>query len=109
MRARRILIPYRPNEHFVGREPLLWEIHEALHRAPVATLTQSGPQAVVGQGGVGKTTLAREYAHRFWRLYDDILWVTATDETAIVSRPLVRGSRRGHDEGHPPGEFPLRR
>ena len=28
-------------------------------------------------GGIGKTTLANEYARRYWRLYPQILWVNA--------------------------------
>jgi tetratricopeptide (TPR) repeat protein len=82
---RRQFVPFSHNPHFVGREKQLNEIHEALHEARATALTQASPHAVTGLGGVGKTTLAREYAEKFWRAYHDILWVTATDETAIVS------------------------
>src|ERR1019366_4892866 len=44
---------------------------------PVAALTQGRVRALAAMGGVGKTTLANEYARRFWRLYPQILWVDA--------------------------------
>jgi GTPase SAR1 family protein len=34
-------------------------------------------QVVVAMGGVGKTTLANEYAHRHWQDYREALWVDA--------------------------------
>ncbi len=36
-----------------------------------------GCAVLTGTGGVGKTTLANEYARRFWPLYEQILWVDA--------------------------------
>ncbi|MGC1617510.1 MAG: TIR domain-containing protein, partial [Candidatus Acidiferrum sp.] len=77
-RAPRILdLPYPANPFFAGREDDLVRIHEELHQAPVAALTQGRVRALAAMGGVGKTTLANEYARRFWRLYPQILWVDA--------------------------------
>jgi tetratricopeptide (TPR) repeat protein len=76
-------LPYAHNPYFVGREALLLEIHEKLFRAPTAALTQGAAFAVAGLGGVGKTTVAREYAEKFWRLYRDILWVRAGRDTLL--------------------------
>jgi tetratricopeptide (TPR) repeat protein len=70
-------LPYAHNPHFLGRDELLLEIHELLHPAPTTALTQGSVQAITGVGGVGKTTIAREYAEKFWRVYQDILWVRA--------------------------------
>jgi hypothetical protein len=72
-----VLLPYRHNPYFVGREQLLLELHERLCLTPTAALTQGSVHAIAGLGGVGKTTLAREYAEKYWRLYRDILWVRA--------------------------------
>ncbi|NQT88976.1 tetratricopeptide repeat protein [bacterium] len=66
---------YRPNPNFVGRECEMNAICEALHRCPTTALTQGSTYAIAAAGGIGKTTLAREYAERFWRLYEQILWV----------------------------------
>ncbi|WP_339683098.1 tetratricopeptide repeat protein [Gimesia maris] len=68
---------YRPNPHFVGREEDLLKIHDALYLKPTAALTQGHSVSVHAMGGVGKTTLAREYAEHYWRCYQQILWVDA--------------------------------
>jgi len=70
-------LPYPANPFFTGRDDDLVRVHEELHQAPVAVLTQGRVRALAAMGGVGKTTLANEYARRFWRLYSQILWVDA--------------------------------
>ncbi len=77
-KARRVIVlPYTPNPYFTGREKDINQIHEALHTAPTAALTQGKVQALAAMGGMGKTTLANEYAHRHWRCYKQIFWVDA--------------------------------
>ena len=63
--ARTAHLRYRANPYFVGREQELNQINEALHRSPTAALTQGSAHAVSALGGVGKTTLARQYAEKF--------------------------------------------
>jgi tetratricopeptide (TPR) repeat protein len=70
-------LPYPANPFFTGRDDDLVRIHEELHTAPVAALTQGRVRALAAMGGIGKTTLANEYARRYWRLYPQILWVDA--------------------------------
>src|SRR4051794_9025413 len=58
------------NPRFTGRDGMLAELRRRL-RAGEGTLTV---QALYGLGGVGKTQLAIEYAHRFAADYDLVWW-----------------------------------
>jgi hypothetical protein len=110
-RASRIIdMPYPANPFFTGRDDNLVRIHEELHQAPVAALTQGRVRALAAMGGVGKTTLANEYARRFWRLYPQILWVDTQTGLesgfALLFEKLfpARGGRGAEAAGEgPPG------
>ncbi len=73
--ARLADVRYAANPYFVGREADLNRIHEALHQNPTAVLTQGRVRAITALGGIGKTTLARQYIEKFWRCYPHIFWV----------------------------------
>jgi tetratricopeptide (TPR) repeat protein len=81
-------IPPR-NPHFTGRIDLLDELHARLGDGLTAVL----PEALHGMGGVGKSHLAIEYAHRFSRDYDIVWWIPAGHAAQIVTS-LVELSRR---------------
>ncbi|MBI5605948.1 MAG: TIR domain-containing protein [Deltaproteobacteria bacterium] len=86
------------NPNFVGREALMDEIHERLFTNPTTTLTQGHIQAVTALGGVGKTTLAREYAEKFWRCYRQMFWISC--KAGVVTEmaglyPLLFPERTG--------------
>lgn len=85
-------LKFRSNPFFTGREAELTRMHESLHRGPTTALTQGEIYAVTALGGWGKTTLAREYVEKFWRLYPQIFWVDVqTDPVpgfAAIARTL---------------------
>ena len=71
----------KPTANFTGREAELDAIGKALERGAKAAITQ--PAAVHGLGGIGKSTLAREFA---WRAantarYSGIWWLRAEKAT----------------------------
>lgn len=63
-------VPAR-NSAFIGRDELLAGLRQSLCARGV------GVQALHGAGGVGKTTMAVEYAHRFGEHYEIVWWVPA--------------------------------
>jgi len=79
-------VPAR-NPGFTGRDGLLVAVREALLSGDRAVV-----QALYGTGGVGKTQLAIEYAHRFAGGYDLVWWVNA--ETAGLIGEQVAGLAR---------------
>src|SRR5512140_3824798 len=64
-------IPAR-NPGFTGRDGLLTAVRERLLAGDRAVV-----QALRGMGGVGKTQLAVEYAHRFAAHYDLVWWINS--------------------------------
>jgi tetratricopeptide (TPR) repeat protein len=71
------------NPHFTGRSDMLEELRARLRAKPGAVVTQTG--AIHGLGGVGKTELALEFAHRFAADYDIVWWITAEQPTSVTA------------------------
>jgi tetratricopeptide (TPR) repeat protein len=71
---------------FTGREPELLRIHQvlALDRA-VAVVQSIGRAAVQGLGGVGKSSLAIEYANSFRGSYAGVWWCPAETRTDLLT------------------------
>jgi tetratricopeptide (TPR) repeat protein len=72
---------------FTGRADELDRLDAILMQDKPAAVTQAsvGRAAVQGMGGVGKTSLAIEYAHRFRGLYAGVCWCPAERRTGLLS------------------------
>jgi tetratricopeptide (TPR) repeat protein len=82
------------NAAFAGRDDQLGELRGRLHQQGSAVAV--GPaQALYGLGGVGKTQLALEYAHRYQADYDLIWWIVAEAPGAIPAGLAALGARLG--------------
>ena len=68
------------SDYFVGREDILEELDRRL-REPGAVVP------LVGMPGLGKSTVAAVFAHRFATDFSDVYWVNCTDQTieSVVS------------------------
>ncbi|MGY1764598.1 TIR domain-containing protein, partial [Geodermatophilus sp. SYSU D00779] len=77
------------NPRFTGRDGMLAELRRRLH-AGETTLTA---QALYGLGGVGKTQLALEYAHRFAADYDVVWWIDAAQPVLIPDQLAALAAR----------------
>jgi len=81
------------NLNFTGRDDLLRQLAEQLTVGTATAVVQA--QAVHGLGGVGKTQLAIEYAHRHQADYDLIWWITADQPLAIPGQLVALARRLG--------------
>jgi tetratricopeptide (TPR) repeat protein len=88
-------VPAR-NPHFTGRGDLLLTVRRQLAEHGDSAMVQA--EAVHGLGGVGKTQLVIEYAHRYASDYDLVWWIPAEQPATISERLAVLARRLGLPE-----------
>lgn len=84
------------NPNFAGRGDLLEQLHTSLQAGSVAAVVPIG--AVHGLGGVGKTQLALEFAHRFASDYDVVWWIPAELPTSASAALATLAGRLGMEQ-----------
>jgi hypothetical protein len=81
---------YRPNPNFTGRFEALGNLIKCLRIG-----TNAAVVTIAGMGGVGKTTLAAEYCHRFGGRYGGVWWVRAEQQLVMLADLQALGQRLG--------------
>lgn len=82
-------IPFR-NQHFTGRTRELAELRRTLATGSAAVIGQPA-LPLFGLGGVGKTEIAAEYAHRYRDSYTVCWWIRCEREALIINSLLALG------------------
>jgi tetratricopeptide (TPR) repeat protein len=84
------------NPHFAGRSDQLAALHRHLTERRTGAVVQAS--AVHGLGGVGKTQLALEYAHRFASDFELVWWIPAEQPATVPGRLAALARRLGLPE-----------
>lgn len=89
-------MPHASNPLFVGRENELRDLNRML--TPGSGALVGVHAAVIGMGGVGKTQLAVEYAHRYGHLYQGgVFWLNFAGEEDPINEIARCGGPEGMD------------
>ncbi len=85
-------MPFGKNPLFVGRANDLRQLAAALHRGDTAAVSQVETAAATGLGGIGKTQLACEYAHRYGQFYPGgVFWLSFADPQSVPAQIAACG------------------
>ena len=88
------------NPHFVGRVQSLKTFAEILKRHDATTVAVTQVAGISGIGGVGKTQLASEFAHRYGRYFaGGVFWLSLAEPELIPSEVARCGDVGGLNLG----------
>jgi tetratricopeptide (TPR) repeat protein/DNA-binding XRE family transcriptional regulator len=76
-------VPFPRNPCFTGREMIIQTLRSLLDPQYPIALTQA--PALSGLGGIGKTQVAIEYAHRYAQQYSALFWLAAETTESLMS------------------------
>ena len=79
----KFLVPYQENPRFIGRMQFLQTLKEKLSAKVSRRFNYR--VALHGMGGIGKTQCALGYAYANKTEYDRIYWISAVDQTSLLS------------------------
>src|SRR5271168_3630796 len=96
------MMPYDRNPQFVGRDDILSLLRQKLEETNPKQYSHR--LAIYGMGGVGKTQVAIEYVYQRENDYDDVYWISAADQTTLLSGFQEIGAKTGCLK---PAESPL--
>jgi len=77
------MVPYQSNPRFIGRTRFLQTINA--HLLDIAPKRFNHRIALYGMGGIGKTQCALAYVYAKRDVYERIYWITAADQTSLLS------------------------
>ena len=88
-------VPFSPNPHFVGRKEALQQLGQIFFESQPATIYES-TIAITGIGGIGKTQLAVEFAHRYGAYFSGgVFWVNCAERDGIPAEIANCGKHMG--------------
>jgi tetratricopeptide (TPR) repeat protein len=83
-------MPYSSNPHFIGRDDALLALAQTFKGGGRVAL---GPRAAAtGLGGIGKTSIAAEFVHRYGQFFaGGVFWLSFADPAAVAGEVAACG------------------
>jgi serine/threonine protein kinase len=98
-------MPHQRDPLFLGREPLLQELHSSLATDHTVLLFEPAHEREAGNSGA--TSTAVEYAYRFRSDYQVIAWIQADSREALRADLLSLATALHLPQANPPDQDPL--